>query len=436
MRVALSGSKTTTTCGQPLVECYQTGTSNHGILYVRGYTNDTGTATAPKLRDVKLLPDDGGSGVPACQNAYFSSAGTTCGVAVQATLNFGGAVPNGTSVEAAVGNQKRSLTVVDAAQGIWQTSTGNNGPISVPAAGGEVPITLSWKRQGNGGDFGVVHRTFSANADSGPIKLAQINENGVGPANSFQTCTGCTKQLTVQLGIQGSFEDLYSDTTQVTTPVTLRFAGGVSGSQNQALDCDPWADATGGNRGFEEEIAYGCRPSYTYNVDTACPSSPQTLWGTSTSPADQGAAWQCTAIETGDKTGQIGPGMNLRVLGSKNPSTCPTASRNFWPNFDEVTDKRVIDLFITQFGAFGGSGQNTVAVTNFATFYVTGWRGNGNADKNPCQDQTLANHDDLVAESGTIVGHFFHYTGPVDGTPGTGTCDFSGPTPCMPALTQ
>jgi hypothetical protein len=41
-----------------------------------------------------------------------------------------------------------------------------------------------------------------------------------------------------------------------------------------------------------------------------------------------------------------------------------------------------------------------------------------------------------VAESGTIVGHFFHYTGPVDGTPGTGICDFSGPTPCMPALTQ
>jgi len=437
MRVALSGSKTTTTCGQPLVECYQTGTNN-GILYVRGYTNDTGTATAPKLRDVKLLPDAGGSGVPACQNAYFTSAGTTCGVAVQATLNFGGAVPNGTSVEAAFGNQKRPLTLVNAAQGIWQTSTGNNGPISVPAAGGEVPITLSWKRQGNGGDFGVVHRTFSANATTGPIKLAQITDTatGLSPANSFQTCTGCTKQLVVQLGIQGSFQDLYNDASHVTTPVTLRFAGGVSGSQTQALDCDPWTDATGGTRNFEDELAYGCRPAYTYNLDTACPSSPQTLWGSSTSPANQGAEWQCVANETGDKTGQVGPGMNLRILGSKNPTSCNHG--NYWQtsSFDPATDPRVLDLFITQFGAFGGSGQNTVAVTNFATFYVTGWRGNGNADKNPCQDQAIAYHDDPVAETGTIVGHFFQYTGPIKGTPGSGTCDFSSFTPCMPALTQ
>jgi hypothetical protein len=96
----------------------------------------------------------------------------------------------------------------------------------------------------------------------------------------------------------------------------------------------------------------------------------------------------------------------------------------------------VLDLFITQFGAFGGSGQNTVAVTNFATFYVTGWRGNGNADKNPCQDQAIQYHDDPVAETGTIVGHFFKYTGPIDGTPGPGTCDINSPTPCMPALTQ
>jgi hypothetical protein len=434
MRVALSGSKTTTTCGQPLVECYDAG-GNDGMLYVRGWTNATATATAPKARDVRLYPD----GSPACSDGYFSSTSVQCGVGVQATLDFGtGSVPSTYTVQAETGSQKKTMTF-NATTGVWRTGTGggNNGPIQVDPAANPMPVTITWKKGNTSGDFGVVHRIFPAStARSGPIKLARITDTatGLGPTNSFQTCTGCTRSLEVQLGVQGSFQDLYNDSTQVTTPVTLRFAGGVSGSQNQALDCDPWAETTGGNRGFEEEIAYGCRPAYTYNLGTTCPSSPQTLWGTSTSQADQGAAWECVAVETGDKTGQIGPGMNLRILGSKNPTIC--SNGNHWGDFDQINDPRVIDLFTTQFGAFGGSGQNTVAVTNFATFYVTGWRGNGNADKNPCQDQAIQFHDDPVAEAGTIVGHFFHYTGPIQGTPSETDCDFSSPTPCMPALTQ
>jgi hypothetical protein len=211
--------------------------------------------------------------------------------------------------------------------------------------------------------------------------------------------------------------------------VTLRFAGGVSGSQNQALDCDPWNPA----RNFEDEIATGCRPSYTYNKGTACPSQPQTLWGTSTSPLDQGAAWPCVAVETGDKTGQVGPGMNRRVLGSKNPPTC--TNPNMWP-VRNIGDPRIIHVFLTQFGAFGGSGQNTVAVTDFATFYVTGWRGNGNEDKNPCQDQSIPKPDDPVTEAGTIVGHFIDYAGPIEGTPDPQDCEFGGPTPCISVLTE
>jgi hypothetical protein len=445
VRVALSGNPTSTNCGDPLVECYDMG-GNNGVLYARNWANDTGTATAPKAHDVTLFPQLGGN-TPACGDGYFTSSNATCAVGVKAILNFGGAATNGYQVQATVGNQKRDLSLVGTVPGsptetIWQTSAGNNGPVSVDPAAGPVPITITWKKGNTGGDFGVAQRVFSASsARSGPIKLAQIFENGSFGANSFKRCTStvdttCEHNLVVKLGIQGSFQDLYSDATSVTTPVTLRFAGGVSGSQNQALDCDPWADPTGGNRGFEEEIAYGCRPSYKKNTGTACPSSPQTLWGNSTSQANQGAAWQCVAVETGDKTGQIGPGMNLRVLGSKNPQTCTRL--NMWPE-KNIGDPRIIHLFITQFGAFGGSGQNTVAVTNFATFYVTGWRGNGNADKNPCQDaalQSQPHHDDLVAEAGTIVGHFFEYTGPIEGTPSTENCNFAGPTPCISSLTQ
>ncbi len=431
MRVALGGG-TSTTCGDPLVECYD-ATGNNGVLFVRGWLNDTATATAPKARDVQLLNDSAG----ACPDKQFVSVTVACNIGVQAKLDFGaGSVPTTYTVQAVAGNQKQNMTF-NATTGLWRTGTGtgSNAPIVVDPASGPVPITITWKKGGNSGDFGVVQRFFSANGASGPIKRAQITDSDTNtfPANSFQRCdttyTGCNRHLTVSLGLQGSFGDLYSDATSVTTPVTLRFAGGVSGSLNQALDCDPWNPA----RNFEDQIALGCRPSYKKNLGTACPSK-TTLWGSSTSALNQGPAWPCSAVATGDKTGQIGPGMNQRILGSKNPQTCTRP--NLWPA-KNIGDPRIIHLFITQFGAFGGSGSaDTVAVTNFATFYVTGWRGNGNADKNPCQDQSIPNHDDLVAEAGTIVGHFFEYTGPIEGTPSSTDCDFTGPTPCISVLTQ
>jgi hypothetical protein len=315
----------------------------------------------------------------------------------------------------------------------------------VPPAVGPVPITVSWRKSGQvKGDFVDVQRIFSASsARSGPIRFAEIWDSGTFGVNSFHCSvagSGCTRPLEFKIGITGTFEDQYSDLSGVSAPVTLRLAGGAPGSQNQALDCDPWAAPTGGSVGFEDEIAYGCRPSYTQNKGTTCPASPNTLWGTSTSPLDQGPAWQCVAVETGDRAGQLGTGMNLRVLGSKNPATCPSDRQNNWPNTGVIGDRRIIHVFLTQFGAFGGSGQGTVAVTGFATFYVTGWKGQGNADKNPCQDPTKLGDptrpDDPVAESATVVGHFIKYRGPIEGTPSGEACDLSDPTPCISALTE
>jgi Putative Flp pilus-assembly TadE/G-like len=448
VRIALSGGDETD-CGEELVECYDMDPAENGVLYARGWSDEAATLAAPKARDVRLVSE----GTNPCPDPYFSNAIIPCTIGVQATLDFAVPNPSSTTVTAEIGNQTRNLTFVSMVPGttnsIWRTGTGtgSNAPLTIDPAAGPVGITMNWRRSGNDrGSFGVVQRIFSASsARSGPIKLAQLWEGGSFGVNSVQRCTAtntsCHHDFVVKVGITGTFEDLYNDLSTVTTPVTLRLAGGDSGSQNQALDCDPWADpTTGGNVGFEEELARGCRPSYTQNKGTSCPASPQTLWGTSTSPADQGSPWQCVAVETGDRSGQLGTGMNLRVLGSKNPSTCPSIHQNNWPDTGVIGDRRIIHVFLTQFGAFDASGQNTVAVTGFASFYVTGWRGQGNADKNPCQDpdklEDPSRPDDPVAESATVVGHFIKYRGPIEGTPSNEACDLNDPTPCISALVE
>ena len=449
VRVALSGS-TSTNCTDPLVQCYDLGSAN-GILYARAWSRLPATPTAPQARHVGLTS----SVTNGCSAPYFTEVPAGgCNVGVVAQLDFGGAVPTGYSVDAVVGNKKYAMQYdvkdpVDPADDVWVS----NQLIPIDPAVGPVPIALEWKNGRNGGSLGVVARTFSASARSGPIKQAALWADGAFPAGSLEQCsathTDCTYSLAVQLGIQGSFEDIYKDLRSVTAPVTLRFAGGTSGSQNQALDCDPWNETNAdpdlklpnGTRSFVGEIALGCRPGYTPNTGVACPTSPNTLWGTSTSRDNQGPAWQCVAVETGDRVSQIATGLNLRILGDKNPTDC--THPNNWdevtqaPDPAEVTDPRIVHLFLTQFGAFSAAGQNTVPVTNFATFYVTGWKGQG-GHTSPCADPDDPDDrpDDPVSEAGTVVGHWMKYRGPLGDSTGTQPCNPDSPTPCVFALTR
>jgi Putative Flp pilus-assembly TadE/G-like len=443
VRVALSGS-TSTTCGEPLVECYDLGSAN-GILYARAWQQQTATPTAPKPRHIGLTSSVQGG----CADAYFAEVPAAgCNVGMVADVDLGGGSPPNYSLDAVVGNKKYSLQY-DATDAHWVS----NQLIKIDSAVGPVPIALEWKSGRNGGSFGVVQRVFSASAArSGPIKNAVLWSDGAPGVSSLEQCsashTDCTYSLAVQLGIQGAFEDIYKDLRGVTTPQTLRFAGGTSGSQNQALDCDPWhEDSTdpdlklpNGTRSFVGEIALGCRPGYTPNQGTSCPASPNPLWGASTSTDDQGPAWQCVAVETGDRVSQIETGLNLRILGDKNPNTC--THPNNWdqvtqaPDPASVADPRIVHLFLTQFGAFGSSGQNTVAVTNFATFYVTGWKGQG-GHTSPCANPPAPAHpDDPVTEAGTVVGHWMKYRGPLGDNTGTQPCNPDSPTPCVFALTE
>ena len=422
LRITLSGGSSTT-CGDPLVDCYDLGSAD-GIVHIRGWSGSGSGAqpNQPLARDTSLFPGT-------CSDPYFSSAASSCSIGVSAVVDFGVADPTtvGARVSAVVAGTTRSLTYV-AATGRWE-STGNNFFTIAPGVG-PVPVELTWEeRTGsvngqnctNGGNnpcqgtFGAVQRSFSANeARTGPIKLAQVWENGSFWANSFQT--GTTHDLDVKIGLVPNLQNARDVNDPI---VTLRVVGG---SQNQSLDCDPnWSN-------LADELANGCRPSYTPNGGTACPASASALWG---SPEP----WQCVAIQTGSATNQVAKGLNLRILGDEKPSTC--TSPNNWSMFPNIPpgDRRVLNVFMTPFGSFGGSGNAVVPVTKLGTFYITGWTAQGSGFKNPCQ----GNGDDPVpnGDSGNIVGHFIKYVyGLNDGGGGGEVCDFNAFGSCIAVLTE
>jgi hypothetical protein len=423
VRVTLSGSSSTT-CGDPLVDCYDAGSSN-GIVYIRGWSSSGSGAqpNPPLARDVVLIPGS-------CSDPYFTSSSTSCTVGVSAVVDFGVVDPAtvGARVSAVIDGVTRQLTY-NAVTGRW-TSTGNNGFFSVSPALGPLPVELKWEETSgtvngqtcrNGGNnpcqgtFGTVQRVFSANdVRSGPIKVAQVWESGTFGANSFQT--GSTHNLVVKLGLLPNLQNARDVNDPI---VTLRVVGG---SQNQSLDCDP------NYSNLYEELAFGCRPRYTPNTGVACPASASQLWSSA-------QPWNCVALQTGSATNQVPKGLNLRILGDTQPSTC--TSPNHWSTFPNIPpgDPRVLDVFVTPFGSFSGSGNAVVPVTKLGTFYVTGWTASGNGFRNPCQ----GNGDDPVpnGDPGNIVGHFIKYIyGTNNGGGGGQVCDFNAFGSCIAVLTE
>jgi hypothetical protein len=116
--------------------------------------------------------------------------------------------------------------------------------------------------------------------------------------------------------------------------------------------------------------------------------------------------------------------MNTRVLGAEKPASC--TSPNHWSSYPNISisDPRIVQVFLTPFGSFQGSGNTTFPVTGFATFYVTGWSSQGSGFANPCEgngDDTVPNND-----AGYIMGHFINYIPTL--SPGSGT------QPCNPGV--
>jgi hypothetical protein len=450
LRIALGGASSTT-CGDPLVDCYDSGTGS-GLNFIHGYSGtDSGAQpNKPIVRGVTLTSSS-------CDDPYFSAMTTTCNVAIAANVDFGtaGDPRNGTNgTPPGVGAALRVSTPglnnpinlsYSTSSGTW-TSTES---IPVPAGGGAVPITLDWaegagklngpnnttltcstpgndpfKTGNNGnpcqGSFGVVQRSFSGSTTlSGPLSTVQMWRNGAAGANSLRQCdsgnTACPYQMVVKVATQASLSVAKNASDPL---VTLR-----TGDQNQtqALDCDP------NQSNLKDEIVAGCAPSYTRNTGTACPASKTTLWASA-------QPWACVALSTGTATNQIASGLNQRILGSTSPTTCTAPNRyaSEFANGWDRSDPRIVNLLLTPYGSFTGTGSTTVPVIDFATFYITGWAGQGAGFNNPCASQG----DDNPGGKGNIVGHFISYVQTAGGNPSPNACDPDSLTPCLGVLTR
>jgi putative Flp pilus-assembly TadE/G-like protein len=412
VRIALGGGSSTT-CGGYLVECYDMESAN-GVDFIRGWST-AGSAAPPNppiARDVNLFAGS-------CPDPYFTSATTACTIGVSASVDFGGTpITSSTIVKATVAGVTKQL-VYDPGSGHFVSSASNGSFFTVNPNAGPLPVELEWEVQTTGvtiqgnacktngnkclGTFGTVHRTFSAvTGKSGPLKTVQVVENGIAGANSFQL--GTTHSLVVRVGVEGNLEVAQS----VSDPVVLLR---VTGSQNQSVDCDPNLP------NLRDEIRYGCAPEYETNDAVSCAyATAPTLWA---SPQP----WNCVAVQTGGAVGQVEQGMRDRILGGAASCTSP----NNWASFPNIPpdDPRIVPVFVTPFGTFTGSGNEVVPVTNFATFYVTGWF------SSPCSG------DDPVPDKGYIVGHFIKYIFRLNNGGGSGElCDFDAFGSCIAVLTD
>ena len=116
----------------------------------------------------------------------------------------------------------------------------------------------------------------------------------VSGANSLERCsavqTSCTHDLVVTIGVKGNLANASSVSDPI---VAMRVAGG---SQNQSLDCDPAVS------NLKEELATGCRPTYSRNTGTtACPERGRDVVG------HRRSRGHCVAVQTG-RRGEPGAG--------------------------------------------------------------------------------------------------------------------------------
>jgi hypothetical protein len=415
VRIALSGSASTTTCGDLLVTCYDAG-SPGGIDFVRAYSTAAYAGT-PLVRDARLYNGT-------CTDPYFMRAGG-CSVGIKAQLDAGAVPTTSLSVRALGGDCPANgrnagcplaYNATGPNAGFWTSST----MVGVPTAAGAVPIGLRWE-QTTGSIAGLgtcstannnpcvgtvpsVQQAFvGSDARSGPIDVVQVWEGGSFWANSF--AQGTTHELVVRIGIRGSLGLAAS----VGDPIVQLRVIKDGGSQTQSIDCDP------DQPNLRDEITNGCGPAYTRNPGTPCPAY-NVLWGTP-------QPWTCVKTSTGGSIGQARQGMDARILQG---GTCAEHPNN-WSSFPDFPpgDTRVVPMFVTPFGTFQGSGNDVLPVTDFAVFYITGWDGQGPA----CPG------DDPVPGNGYVVGHFIKYFVSLPAG-GTTTCNPSALAPCAPMMTD
>jgi Putative Flp pilus-assembly TadE/G-like len=461
--VALSGRQTlqlagltlAQICSQQLTDCYDSSSDppTTGLSFIRGYSaSGSGTQpNQPKLRSVELF------GV-SC-SAYFAKG--TCIYDLVARIDAGAALPKANQIYGANGVTLTSSTdpncaFVAGSDQCW------HGTLTLPANSGPNDIAITWEetsgqvqmnkledcKSGGGnkcnGNFGVSQRAYGArDTTSGPIQLLKVfNCDGdptcsVSDRQSYET--GSSHTFMVAMGIAGT---LRNATSAAEPDVQLR----IKSNTGQSLDCDDQYTK------LKDELAYGCRPSYTPN--TGSPDC--SLLGTNAARA-LAQPWSCIAVNTGGAVNDVPAGLNTRLFGDPSPPSAKclgpaTLGYNNWSMFVDgyvptgpgdprgqdgfpVGDPRVLNAYLTTYGAFshvnGTSG--SVPVTGFGHFYVTGYTGSGGGFNPPCQ----GNGDAVVpgGDTGLIVGHFIRFIDTLGGD-GSLPCNPSSINACVIVMTK
>jgi len=459
VRIALSGrTDGSTTCGQPLVNCYDSVATTNGLSFIRTWNalpDPLPSGAVPQARSVFLSPDS-------CANASFNADATSCTFNVGARVKWNPLVTladldpatSKTKLTAKFNGVTRAMTY-SVATATWTTST----PFTQPAGTiGPRGIDIDWVQQtgtisgttckvnGNPkeckGTFANVQRTFwndpsIQDSRGGPLsRLDVLDSATLQQVSDLQQCSAthptCQASLIFDVGIKGSLKlAAIGD-----PPVALRR----DENQSQSLQCDP---AEGGSAGLQNTIANGCKPRYRVNTGEAC-GAKNDVWAVANPPG----SWACVALLTGVPPNTTPRGLNQRILcnpalgeesnctGNASAVTCNHP--NNWPNFT-LDDPRIVGVFLTPFGTFTGTGTETVPVIGFASFYITGYTNEGGGVNTPCADITGPGADSYAINpppEGHIAGHYFKSVNPNTGGAGTEECDFASVNQCVAVLVK
>ncbi len=447
-----------TTCGQPLVECYDAGSTN-GVYAVRVWTAPTGAQSDPGAWTAASC---GATPIQACAQTTFLPYVTNVELDVNplcfgyftytdCTANVAATVVRGT------GANSFSVGTFDVMQASSPSGTTNltdpdndgvfTGTMPIDTAGPN-PVTLTYHWQlrqngptwrtlvcanGNGNtcqapasgttSWGTVHRAFRAsNGRTGPLKDIQVRAVTSPPTGLVESVpAGFTDQVTVTLRVTGTL----SPQSQPNDPLVALRA--FDGSQTQSIDCMPGVN-------FRDELAGGCNAFYKINDGT------NPVFNPCPQPSSVGSPepWECLPTQTGGSIGQFGQGLGMRL---GNTSSCVNV--NHWPEIadpDSPTnplvnknDPRTVQLILVPYGAFAGSGNQNYPITNVGLFYITGFGASGGND-DVCPDKPGGLED--PASSGDIVGHFFKRIGINDdeSVPSDEPCVANSITPCVAVL--
>jgi hypothetical protein len=439
---SLNGSLSTV-CGQnpAQVNCYgKPAGSQSGISFIHAYSvASPGGVNPPAVRQVELFGACGGDLSAPYFNLTADNGGGSCTLSMQAKIDFGvtgdpRGYPTCAVVTAPGGPMSWSAGGLGGTLGTW------TGSVTIAADSGRNVVNLGWQTDKGGGDCGgpknsgtlprvavpYAARPLTTPAASGPVEYLWVSNNDPccpGAANSING------QSNVSLHVTVGFTPQLQDANPLDPPIALRYAS-VSGSQNQAVDCDK-------NINFKDEIVNGCQNPYRPNLRNGDCSN-YNSGNLPRTPIAPLPGDDCVITETGDKTGPIRQAMDER-FGFNGGATCKTL--NYWPNptgqppnpnnpsgtFPDLnTDKRVVTLFITDENSFGGSGNNIYPIRRFASFYITAADGLGCPGDYPVDPGPK-----------NVWGHWITYVTPdPNATPSDELCDFDEAGTCIAVLVE